>query len=344
MNYVIGDIHGCYNALIKLLEKLHLTEEDRVFFVGDFVDRAPDHEQMLKTNQWFCDHITENGQFQAVIGNHDLDILDTYHKMSPYDDDIMAFARSYLMPDGDGMIPILSDTYDSLGEVVKKIRALPLYLEVEAGGFRNIITHSWLCDKWGNSVIADDGSIGEDYDIKSSVWDREHSIEDNPGGCRVIHGHTITSCECYKAEQMGVQNRIIFQGDTNVNVDCGCFMGLANGGNLAAFRLEDGAEFYAFDINDAIAEYRELAELSCDQYKLRDYQIFMVCNPFREKVFLYDSSDYTKYILDSVTSELQLDYSNQEEFFRYCWHYMSSWRTCVKRNSERDSRFVIWED
>lgn len=244
MNYVIGDIHGCYNALIRLLEKLHLTEEDRVFFVGDFVDRAPDHEQMLKTNKWFCDHITEYGQFQTVIGNHDLDILDTYHTMSRYDGTSL---MSYLM--SDDMIP--GDTYDGLGEVVKKIRTLPLFLEVEAGGFRNIITHSWLCDERGNSVIADDGSIGEGYDVKSSVWDREHSIEDSPSGCRVIHGHTITSCECYRSEHMGVQNRIVFRGETNVNVDCGCFMGLANGGNLAAFRLEDGAEFYAFDENDA---------------------------------------------------------------------------------------------
>ena len=129
-----------------------------------------------------------------------------------------------------------------------------------------------------------------------------------------------------------------------MNVDCGCFMGLANGGNLAAFRLEDGAEFYAFDLDDMIAECRELAELSDDSYKLKDYQIFMVCNPFREQVFLHDGSDYTKYVLDSVTRDLELDYSEREEFFTRCRESMRWWRICIKRNSARDGRFVVWEE
>ncbi len=326
---MIGDVHGCYNAMIRLLEKLHLTEADRVFFTGDFVDRAPDHEQMLKTNQWVCDHITQNGQFQAVLGNHDLDMLDTYQKLSDYE--------------GTSVMPMLAsqDTYESLGGITKIIRTLPLFLEVEAGGFQNIITHSWLCDAFGNTVIADDGRIGENYSVDESLWDRDHSITDVPGGCRVIHGHTITSCECYK-EKRRVQNRIVSQGSTNVNVDCGCFMGLANGGNLAAFRLEDGAEFYAYDFDDAIAEYRELARLSYGPYELKDYQIFMVCNPFRERFFLHDNSDYTKYVLDILKRDMGLDYSDKEEFFVECQDRMRWWRTCVKRNNSRDGRFVVW--
>ena len=331
MNYVIGDVHGCYYAMIRLLEKLHLTEEDRVFFVGDFVDRAPNNEQMLKTNQWVCDHITENGQFQAVLGNHDLAILDTYHELAGYE--------------GTPMMSLLvsGDVYESLGRITKKFRTLPLFLECEAGGFKNIITHSWLCDASGNSVPADDGRVGEDCSVETSLWDRVHSITDIPVGCRVIHGHTITSCSCYGIEQRKVQSRIAFQGATNVNVDCGCFMGLANGGNLAAFRLEDGAEFYAYDFNDVIAECRELARLSRDPYRLEDYQIFMVCNPFREQVFLYDNSDYTKYALDSVIRDLGIDCFDKEEFFAQCKDSVRRWRSYIKRNCRRDGRFVVWE-
>lgn len=75
-----------------------------------------------------------------------------------------------------------------------------------------------------------------------SIWDRRHSVAAHPTNCRVIHGHTITSGGYYKVEQKGAQNRIIRLGETNVNVDCSCFMGLGTGGNLAAFRLEDGEE------------------------------------------------------------------------------------------------------
>lgn len=318
MHYVIGDVHGCYSALMKLLDKICLTPEDKVFFVGDFTDRAPTHEELLKTNQWVCDHITEDGQFQAVIGNHDLDTPE----MPPL---------SMLLP---------SDTVESLREVGRVIRQLPLYKEVQAGGYRNIITHSWICDKYENTAITKGGKINEDYSIKASVWDRNYSVTDRPTGCRVIHGHTITSGSCYEMEQRGAWNRIIRQGETNVNVDCGCFTGLSNGGNLAAFRLEDGMEFYAYDRNDAIAEYKELAELSTEAYKLKDYQIFIACNPLREAVLFQDDSDYTKYARESFISDYGPDYFNKEDLA----DWVRSWSLCVRRNHHIDRRFVLWRE
>ena len=36
--YVIGDIHGGYLALKALVEKLSLSPEDRLIFLGDYVD------------------------------------------------------------------------------------------------------------------------------------------------------------------------------------------------------------------------------------------------------------------------------------------------------------------
>ncbi|MCM1026018.1 MAG: metallophosphoesterase [Roseburia sp.] len=332
MNYVIGDVHGCYHALMRLLERLRLTEEDRVYFVGDFVDRAPDHGQMLMTNRWVCEHITEDGPFQAVLGNHDLDLLDTYQELSGYEG---TPAFSFLID---------RDTYGSLGDITKKIRTLPLFRRVEAGGFTNIITHSWLCDEAGRSAIAEDGSVREDYSIRESLWDREHSIKDIPGSCRVIHGHTITSSSCYGEKRRGAQSKILFQGAANVNVDCGCFMGLANGGNLAAFRLEDGAAFYAYDLEDAVAVYEELAQLSQEPYALRDYQIFLACNPLREQVFLYDDSDYVRYALNAFEKEQKVAFSDREAFFERCRKRIYWWKACIRRNRRIDSRFIVWSE
>lgn len=38
----IGDVHGCLTALDKMLALVELTPEDRVIFLGDYVDRGPD--------------------------------------------------------------------------------------------------------------------------------------------------------------------------------------------------------------------------------------------------------------------------------------------------------------
>ena len=40
MNYVISDIHGCYEQYIKLLDKIHFSERDTLYLLGDLVDRG----------------------------------------------------------------------------------------------------------------------------------------------------------------------------------------------------------------------------------------------------------------------------------------------------------------
>lgn len=63
-DFVVGDLHGCYD---KLMEKLHLvefhTESDRLFSVGDLVDRGPKNVECLR--------LINEPWFHAVVGNHE---------------------------------------------------------------------------------------------------------------------------------------------------------------------------------------------------------------------------------------------------------------------------------
>jgi predicted phosphodiesterase len=38
---VVGDIHGCYDELIELCEKVDLGQNDRVVSVGDLITKGP---------------------------------------------------------------------------------------------------------------------------------------------------------------------------------------------------------------------------------------------------------------------------------------------------------------
>src|SRR5215510_15471023 len=62
---VIGDIHGCYDELMKLLKKVKLKESDRVISVGDLTTKGPKVRQVL-------DLFMTDERFSTVIGNHDL--------------------------------------------------------------------------------------------------------------------------------------------------------------------------------------------------------------------------------------------------------------------------------
>ena len=68
----IGDIHGCYTALIKLWEFVQPRPQDRVVFLGDYIDRGYD-------SQWVVEWLINNSKRRADVylrGNHEVMILD----------------------------------------------------------------------------------------------------------------------------------------------------------------------------------------------------------------------------------------------------------------------------
>ena len=62
---VVGDIHGCYDELMKLLKKAKFKQSDRVVSVGDLVSKGPKVREVL-------DLFMTDKRFSTVIGNHDL--------------------------------------------------------------------------------------------------------------------------------------------------------------------------------------------------------------------------------------------------------------------------------
>ena len=65
---VVGDIHGCYDELVELLEKEDLASDDHVVSVGDLIVKGPKNKEVL-------DLFSKDPRFSSVIGNHDLKVL-----------------------------------------------------------------------------------------------------------------------------------------------------------------------------------------------------------------------------------------------------------------------------
>ena len=42
MHWAVSDVHGCYEQYRKLLEKIHFSPSDTLYFLGDAVDRGPE--------------------------------------------------------------------------------------------------------------------------------------------------------------------------------------------------------------------------------------------------------------------------------------------------------------
>ena len=68
--YVVSDIHGCFNTFRRLLDTLSFDEtQDRLWLIGDIVNRGPASLSMLRWAQKH-DHC-----LNMVLGNHDLHLL-----------------------------------------------------------------------------------------------------------------------------------------------------------------------------------------------------------------------------------------------------------------------------
>src|SRR5689334_9938755 len=70
-DFVVGDIHGCFTQLRKELEARGFDpRRDRLFAVGDLVDRGPESDGLLEAVERFG--------IKSVKGNHE-DVIVRWH-------------------------------------------------------------------------------------------------------------------------------------------------------------------------------------------------------------------------------------------------------------------------
>ena len=166
--YVIGDIHGCYDKLQEMLRKINFTETDRLYLVGDYIDRG---EKSLEMLCWL-EGIGEN--IFPIKGNHDSDFAEYIRIMKRIDEEeqlgtnydsnkdtiVLYETTIYAMKNGDSVEAVMFDHYGTICELLQHeevnfdklckwagmLDALPYFYRLELAGKQYVVVHAGFCE------------------------------------------------------------------------------------------------------------------------------------------------------------------------------------------------------
>ena len=79
---IIGDVHGCHSELISLIEDLKLQDEDKLYFIGDLIDRGPDSVGVVK----YVRSLSARYSTILILGNHEEKLLRFNHHKNMKDE------------------------------------------------------------------------------------------------------------------------------------------------------------------------------------------------------------------------------------------------------------------
>ena len=129
---IVGDIHGHFTLLEQALDKINFNPEfDRLFSVGDLVDRGPESHQAINwiRKQWF----------HAVQGNHEVMAIDWVepegHK------DVGLYKRN-------GGSWNIENSVEQQTAYADAFRQLPLAIEIETDNGLVGVVHAEPTEDW----------------------------------------------------------------------------------------------------------------------------------------------------------------------------------------------------
>ena len=234
MIFATSDLHGYpLDSFLRLLDKAGFSSSDRLYVIGDVIDRNGDGGVAMLRWMKRQENVT------LIRGNHEAMMLDCGF-MFTGDVDLTALRKLNIRQQHDLMLwhengclvtfenlnRLREEDPEELADVLDYVRSAPLYAEAAVPMKRFVLVHGGLRD------FSPEKSL-EEYSAEDLVWTRPSVNERYWEDRLVILGHTPT-------QYYGERGRM-FVTDTWVDIDTGA----AAGGSPMLLRLDDMCPFYA---------------------------------------------------------------------------------------------------
>ncbi|MBQ8700661.1 MAG: serine/threonine protein phosphatase [Acidaminococcaceae bacterium] len=173
----IGDVHGMYQKLIKLMDKIRFNpDEDMLIFLGDYIDRGPDPGRCLQyifaLQQQYPDVVV------CLMGNHEV-MMSSYfmQKRGSYNNLIVDYAGSWLDNGGLETLKQLDEMdADTKEELLQWVMNLPVKYQYQ---------DYFFCHAGVDPDVP--LSVQNEFDM---LWRRQQWWEQYKGEETLVVGHT----------------------------------------------------------------------------------------------------------------------------------------------------------
>ena len=198
MIYVVSDIHGHFDKLEELLEKINFSMEDTLYILGDIIDRGP---KILETVR----KVMNTPNIKMILGNHEDMFLKSFESKNIFDEALW-------YQNGGGFTDLEFNKLDKedLKNIVEYFKSLPIEIELEVNYQKFLLVH-------GNYVPKSNKKYLTDSEYKAElVWSRVKDWDVGPKDVIVILGHTPTYKYLGKDKPMS-----IYKKGNMIGIDCG---------------------------------------------------------------------------------------------------------------------------
>lgn len=231
MTYVISDIHGQYDAFIKILEKISFSDKDTLYILGDIIDRGSKSVEIYN-------YIKGRKNIILLRGNHEQMMIDYYRNhCSKYHKQHLL--NIWVDNGGNKTIAQLESMKEDeecfTEEMLSFIENTPFYAEVKIKGKEFLLCHAGLIYR-GELSLEENIEFNKKRD--SIIWRRVPTV--NTGKYIIVHGHTQSMF------WFGDDTIVSYNEGKAINIDCGAArksrLGCLCLDNLKAYFVEIGTD------------------------------------------------------------------------------------------------------
>ena len=229
--YVISDIHGNYNAYMEMLNKIHFSEDDMLYVLGDILDRGQNPIKviidLMNRENVVC--LAGNHEYMAMecLGFLTKEITEESLKELNLDN-----IQKLLNWQQSGAITTLNEFYKlnqgTRKSIMQFISEFDLYAELHINGKVYVLVHA------GIRNFKEQKPMWE-YEIEELIWEGLNYEEQYYRDKYVITGQTPTM-----TIKGNTRPGYIYKNKHNIAIDCGAGFGV----RLACLCLETEEEFY----------------------------------------------------------------------------------------------------